>query len=226
MHTHCIVFNVTHDPVERKLKALDARTLYDQSHQLTQTYRDHLTKSLRELGYETCLDQHKCPQILGVDESLLDLFSKRGKGIAQKVTAREKKLGRKLNNNEISVLAHTGRDKKQPCIAPEFVRQIQLGQVPRGARLELEKVKERSQTPLSPRPPLIHSPAAPGVNWISVVRLALRVARTVDINPYFFSPTQSYPDRICTAARFLRHVQRTQVYLRSAQRTQTRGLSR
>ena len=226
LHTHCIVFNVTHDPVEKRLKALDARTLYDQSNQLTQTYRDHLTKSLRKLGYETRLDQHKCPQILGVDESLIDLFSKRGRSIAQKVTARETKLGRKLNNNEISVLAHTGRDKKQPRIAPEYVRQIQLGQVPREARLELENIKERSQNPPAPRPPLIHTPAAPGVNWIAVVRLALRVARTVDINPYLFTPTQSFPDRVCTAARFLRHVQRTQVYLRSAQRTRTRGLSR
>lgn len=226
LHTHCIVFNVTHDPVERKLKALDARTLYDQSHQLTQTYRDHLTQSLRELGYETRLDKHKCPQILGVDESLLDQYSKRGKAIAQKVTAREAKLGRKLNNNEISVLAHTGRDKKQPRIAPEFVRQIQLGQVPREARLELEKVKERSQTAPAPRPPMIPTPAAPGVNWIAVVRLALRVARAVDFNPYLFSPTQSFPDRVCTAARFIRHVQRTQAYLRQTQRARTRGLSR
>jgi conjugative relaxase-like TrwC/TraI family protein len=226
LHTHCIVFNATHDPVEKRLKALDARTLYDQSHQLTQTYRDHLTQSLRELGYKIRLDKHKCPQILGVDESLIDLFSKRGKGIAQKVTACEKKLGRKLNNNEISVLAHTGRDKKQPRIAPEFVRQIQQGQVPGDARLELEAIKERSQTPPAPRPPLIHTPAAPGVNWIAVVRLALRAARAVDINPFLFTPTQSYPDRVCTAARFLRHVQRTQVYLRSAQRSRTRGLSR
>ena len=224
LHTHCIVFNVTHDPVERKLKALDARTLYDQSNQLTQTYRDHLSKSLRELGYETYLDKQKCPQIRGVDENLIDQFSKRGKEIAKKVAARETKLGRKLNNNEISGLAHIGRAKKQPRIALEFVGQIHLVQVPRETRLELEMIKERSQT--APRPPVIYTPAAPGVDWISVVRLALRAARAVDINPYLFTPTQSFPDRVCTAARFLRHVQRTQAYMRSAQRTKVRGLNR
>jgi hypothetical protein len=91
-------------------------------------------------------------------------------------------------------------------------------------QLELEKLKERALTP--PRPPVIQMPPAPGADWIGVVRLALRAARAVEINPYLFTPRLSFSERICTAARFLRHVQRTQAYLRHAQKTKARGSSR
>jgi conjugative relaxase-like TrwC/TraI family protein len=224
LHTHCIVFNVTHDPIEQKLKALDARTLYDQSSQLTQTYRDHLSKSLRDLGYEIYLDKEKCPQIRGVDKSLIALFSKRASQRDTLTALWEQQLGRKLTKNEVSGLVHRNRAKKQQHVDPAAVRQFQLEQVPRETQLELEKLKERALTP--PRPPVTQMPPAPGVNWIGVVRFALRAARAVEINPYLFSPRLSFPERICTAARFLRHVQRTQAYMRHAQRTQAKGLSR
>jgi hypothetical protein len=224
LHTHCIVFNATHDPVEQKLKALDARTIYDQSNQLTQTYRDSLSKSLRELGYDTYLDKEKCPQIRGVDKTLIAQFSKRATQRDTLTALREQLLGRKLTKNEVSGLVHRNRAKKQQHVDPAAVRQFQLEQVPRETQLELEKLKERALTP--PRPPVTQMPPAPGVNWIGVVRFALRAARAVEINPYLFSPRLSFPERICTAARFLRHVQRTQAYMRHAQRTQAKGLSR
>lgn len=222
LHTHCIVFNITHDPVEGKLKALDARILYDQSTQLTQAYRKHLTQSLRELGYETYLDKQKCPQIRGVDENLLVLFSKRAREIAKKVAACEAELDCKLTNNQISAMAHIGRTKKQQHLDPEAVRQIQLGQVPRETRATLEKIKDRAQA--GPLLPVI--PPLPSVDWIAVVRLALRAARAMDLNPYLFTPYQSYPARTSTAAQFLRYVQWTQTHRRHAQRNHARGSSR
>jgi conjugative relaxase-like TrwC/TraI family protein len=224
LHTHCIIFNVTYDPVEQKQKAMDARTLYDQSHQLTQTYRDHLSQSLRELGYELYLDKQKCPQILGVDKSLIAQFSKRASQRDTLTALREQQLGRKLTKNEVSELVHRNRAKKQRHVEPETVRQFQLEQVPPERRLELEKLKERAMA--ATRIPVIQTPPAPGVNWIGVVQFALRAARAVEINPYLFTPSQSYPERICTAARFLRLVQRTQACMRHTQRTQTRGFSR
>jgi hypothetical protein len=219
LHTHCIIFNVTHDPIEQKLKAMDARTIYDQTNQLTQTYRDHLAKSLRELGYQTYLDKQKCPQIRGVDEKLIAQFSKRASQRDTLTALREQQLKRKLTKNEVSELVHRNRAKKERHIEPEAVRQFQLDQVPREARLELDKLKERALT----APPVIQTLPAPAANWIGVVRLALLATRVVNINPYLFTARQSFPDRVCTAARFLRHVQRSQAYVR---RTQARGLSR
>lgn len=109
LHTHCIVFNVTHDPVEKRSKALEARQLYDQSKQLTQTYREHLAKSLRELGYETHLDRQKCPQIKGVDKQLITTFSKRSLQRDDLVAARAKQLGRRLTNTEVADVVHRRR---------------------------------------------------------------------------------------------------------------------
>ena len=61
--------------------------------------------------------------------------------------------------------------------------------------------------PLAPRrqPGIV---AAPELDWIAGVRLALLAVRAVGINPYTFSPTFSFPQRIYYAARFIRQAQR------------------
>ena len=223
LHTHCVIFNVTHDPVERRMKAIESRQFYDQSNRLTQIYRDHLSKSLRELGYETYLDEQKCPQIRGVDEKIMADFSKRSKERDEQVAAKEKKLGRPLSNNEISLVVHQNRAKKQRHIEPEGVRTFQQGQISPEVQEQLAKLKERAITP--PRQPVV-SPPVPAANWIAVVRLALLASRAVNLDPFLFSPNQSFPQRVCRAGTFLRHVQRTQAILRHAQRTSQKQFTR
>ena len=233
LHTHCVIFNVTHDPVEKRLKALEARQLYDQSKELTRIYRDHLSESLRELGYETYLDRQRCPQIRGVDKNLITTFSKRSAQRDALVALREAQLGRSLSKREVAQVVHQNRAKKQQRIDPEALRQFQLEQLPPAGRLRLEKLKERAMA--APRQPVI-SPARtmppvpgvtmPGVNWIAVVRLALLAARTVNINAYLFSPQLAWPQRVCQAGRFLRQVQRTKSFLRYAQNTPNKEFSR
>jgi conjugative relaxase-like TrwC/TraI family protein len=233
LHTHCVIFNVTHDPVEKKLKALEARQLYDQSKELTRLYRAHLNVSLRGLGYETYLDRQRCPQIRGVDKSLITTFSKRSAQRDTQVALREAQLGRSLSKREVAQVVHQNRAKKQQRIDPEALRKYQLEQLPPAGRLRLEKLKERAMA--APRQPVI-SPARtmppvpgvkmPGVNWIAIVRLALLAARTVNVNAYLFSPQLAWPQRVCQAGRFLRHVQRTKSFLRYAQNTPNKEVSR
>ena len=67
LHTHCVLFNVSFDPVEKRLKALEARPLYDQAQDLTRLYREHLAGELHALGYETYQDRQQCVQIAGVE---------------------------------------------------------------------------------------------------------------------------------------------------------------
>jgi conjugative relaxase-like TrwC/TraI family protein len=220
LHTHCVIFNLTHDPVEQRLKALEPRQLYDQSKQLTQIYRDHLSQSLRELGYETYLDRQRCPQIRGVDKNLLTLFSKRSAQRDTLVALREQQLGRSLSNNEVAKAVHQHRAKKQRRVDSEVVRKFQLEQVPPEGRLRLEKLK--NQALAAPGQPVVSPPQAlpplPGVNWIAVVRLALLATRTVSVNPYLFTSSLSFPQRVVQAGMFLRHVQRTKSFLRYAQK--------
>ena len=230
LHTHCVIFNVTHDPVEQRLKALEPRQFYDQSKHLTQIYRDHLSQSLRELGYETYLDRQRCPQIRGVDRNLITTFSKRAAQRDALVALREQELGRALSKTEVSRLVHRHRAKKEQRIDPEALRKLQLEQLPPAGRLRLEKLKE--QAVAAPRQPVI-SPARrmpgvtlPGGNWIAVVRLALLAARSVDINPFLFSPEQPYSQRVIQAGSFLRQVQRTKSFLGSAQKSRKKEFSR
>lgn len=228
LHTHCVIFNVTHDPVEKRLKALEPRQIYDQSKELTRLYRAHLNVSLRGLGYETYLDRQRCPQIRGVDKSLITTFSKRSAQRDTLVALREAQLGRSLSKTEVARLVHQNRAKKQQRIDPEKLRKFQLEQVPPEGRLQLENLKARAMA--APRQPVIVQartlPPMPGVNWIAVVRLALLAARTANINPFLFSPEQSFPQRVIQAGSFLRHVERTKSFLRYAQKNQKMEFSR
>jgi conjugative relaxase-like TrwC/TraI family protein len=233
LHTHCVIFNVTHDPVEKKLKALEPRQLYDQSQELTKLYRAHLAVSLRGLGYEVYADRQRCPQIRGVDKSLITIFSKRSAQRDTLVALREAQLGRSLSKREVAQVVHQNRAKKQQRIDPEALRKFQLEQLPPAGWLRLENLKERAMA--APRQPVI-SPARklppvsgvtlPGGNWIAVVRLALLAARSVDINPFLFSPEQPFPQRVIQAGSFLRQVRRTKSFLRSAQKNQQKEFSR
>ena len=233
LHTHCVIFNVTHDPVEKKLKALEPRQLYDQSKELTQLYRALLAVSVRGLGYEVYADRQRCPQIRGVDKNLITTFSKRAAQRDTLVALREQQLGRSLSKREVAQVVHQHRAKKQQRIDPEALRKFQLEQLPPAGRLRLEKLKAQAMT--APRQPVI-SPArklppvpgvtVPGGNWIAVVRLALLAARSVDINPFLFSPEQPYPQRVIQAGSFLRQVQRTKSFLRSAQKSRKKESSR
>lgn len=233
LHTHCVIFNVTHDPVEQRLKALEPRQFYDQSKQLTQIYRDHLSQSLRELGYETYLDRQRCPQIRGVDKSLITTFSKRSAQRDTLVALREQQLGRALSKTEVARVVHQNRAKKQQRIDPDALRKFQLEQLPPEGRLRLEKLKERAMT--GPRQPVISSARTlppvpgvtmPGVNWIAVVRLALLAARSVDINPHLFAPQLSFPQRVIQGGRYLQNFRRFQSFLRYAQKNQQKEFIR
>jgi len=233
LHTHCVIFNVTHDPVEKKLKALEPRQLYDQSKELTQLYRALLAVSVRGLGYEVYADRQRCPQIRGVDKNLITTFSKRAAQRDTQVALREAQLGRSLSKREVAQVVHQNRAKKQQRIDPEALRKYQLEQLPPAGRLRLEKLKEEAMA--APRQSVV-SPARtmppmsgitmPGVNWIAVVRLALLATRTVNVNAYLFSPQLSWPQRVCQAGRILRHVQRTKSFLRYAQNTPNKEFSR
>jgi hypothetical protein len=131
--------------------------------------------------------------------------------------------GRPLSKREVAQVVHQHRSKKQRHIDPDALRQYQLEQLPPEGRLQLEKLKERAMA--APRQPVI-SPPVPAANWIAVVRLALLATRAFNVNAYLFSPQLSWPQRVCQAGRFLRHIQRTKSFLRYAQNTRNKEFSR
>lgn len=231
IHTHCVIFNVTHDPVENRLKALEAGLIYDKSKELTKLYRAHLNVSLRGLGYETYLDRQRCPQIRGVDGKILTLYSKRSAQRDSIIALREKSLGRSLSKKEIAQAVHQHRAKKQQRIDQQALRKLQREQLSPAGRLQLEKIKTRAMTAprlpeLSARPLIPLSSPLPGVNWVALVRLALLAARTTNISAFIFAPQFFPPSRVIQSLSFLQHVRRAQAFLRSAQKIQKKEFSR
>ena len=237
LHTHCVVFNVTHDPVEKRLKALEARPLYDQAKDLTRLYREHLTQGLHALGYETYRDHHRCVQIRGVDAGLMAQFSKRAAQRDALVALKEQQLGRPLTKREVAKVVHEHRAKKQKRIDPEALRKVQLEQLSPAGRQSLEQVKQRAlaacarhREPVAParQPAFVPTQAGTGFNWIAAVRLALLANRATKLDYYLFSPYMPLPQRVLWAARFFQQAQRTGRVLRYGQRRgqQQRSLSR
>jgi len=226
LHTHCVIFNVTFDPVEKRLKALEARPLYDQARDLTGLYREHLSRELHALGYETCQDRQRCVQIRGVSPELMAQFSKRAAQRDALVALKEQQLGRPLTKREVARVVHEHRAKKQKRIDPEALRKVQLEQLTPAGRQTLEQLKERAlaacagdRQPVAParQPASVARPAA-GFNWLAVVRLALLANRATKLDYYLFSPRLSLPERVCWAARFFAQAQRAGHVLRHGQR--------
>lgn len=237
LHTHCVVFNVTYDPVEKRLKALQAQPFYDHAKDLTGLYRKHLAQSLHALGYETYLDRHRCIQIRGVDADLMAQFSKRAAQRDALVALKEQELGRPLTKREVSKVVHEHRAKKQKRIDPQALRKVQLEQLSPAGRQSLEQLKQRAlaacashREPVAParQPAFVPTPPGPGFNWIAAVRLALLANRATKLDYYLFSLHMPLPQRVLWAARFFQQAQRTGRVLRYGQRRgqQQRSLSR
>lgn len=254
LHTHCVTFNVSYDPVEKRSKALEPRPIYDHAKALTAVYRDQLTQSLHALGYETYQDRHNCVQICGVEPALMEQFSKRAAQRNALVAVKERQLGRTLTNNEIAKLVRDKRARKQNRLDAAALRKAQLAQLSPEHRSRLERLRQHAlelssyaqprradpQPPIAPPepaprphvtpPPRIVAPPSvapqpyvPGP-WIAALRLALLATRTLDTNPYLFSPTFTYGERVCWTVRHVQQIQRARALMRSMQRGQ--GISR
>lgn len=233
LHTHCVTFNVTFDATEQRLKALEARPIYDHARDLTRLYREHLAESLHTLGYDTYRDRYQCVQIDGVSPKLMARFSKRAGQRDALVALKEQELGRGLTKREVAELIHEHRDKKQNHVAPQALRRMQLEQLTPEDRLGLDQLKARALAnplPGQDRPyiPRQLSGFAPGpeAGWVAAVRMALLVSRAINLDAHLFSPALSFPEQILRVTRFMRQAERTASVVRYARRNRSLSFSR
>ena len=128
LHTHFVLFNCTYDGGEQRWKALETFVMHDAIHYGTEVYRNELAKRLHALGYDTERTT-KGFEIKGVSPEIRERFSKRSAQIRAAVAELERKLDRKLSNNEIARAVHKARPKKVNGISHAEVRQHQLDQL-------------------------------------------------------------------------------------------------
>lgn len=151
IHTHFPTFNFTYDPVEKRWKALQTSDMFDAIKYATLVYQNEMCSRLATLGYET-ISTPKGFEIKGVPQPLLEAFSKRSSERDVAVLDQEKKLGRKLTKNEISVVVHKTRSPKLREMTPENVRAFQLKQMTPEEIDLLQKLKAQAKHPLPSSP--------------------------------------------------------------------------
>jgi len=112
LHTHCIVFNATFDPVEQRWKAVHPAGMYHAKSFATNFYRHELCKGLRALGYEIENTSHSF-EIKGVPASVIGRFSKRNQQINEE-TKQRLEIGSPISNiGELRKrIAHGNRRRK------------------------------------------------------------------------------------------------------------------
>ncbi len=128
LHTHFTVFNATFDPVEQRWKALQSSGMFGAIHYGTAVYRNELASRLHGLGYSTRATAHGF-EIEGVEQKLIERFSKRSQQRNAAVAREEKRLGRKLSNDEISHVVHQSRPRKVKDATEDEVRARQLDEI-------------------------------------------------------------------------------------------------
>jgi conjugative relaxase-like TrwC/TraI family protein len=128
LHTHFTLFNATFDQTEQCWKALQTSGMFGAIHYGTAVYRNELRARLHGLGYSTRQTAHGF-EIEGVKPELIQRFSKRTQQRNAVVAREEKRLGRKLTNDEISHAVHQSRPKKMKDISERDVRASQLGEI-------------------------------------------------------------------------------------------------
>lgn len=149
IHSHTVAFNMTHDPVENRWKALEARHIYDNLNFLTEVYRNALARELRALGYEIepafdVSGKSLGFEIAGIGRDLREKFSQRSKDRDQAKAEFEAKKGRPATKRETAVLVRETREDKLIEIATDKLRAQQFARLTTDERAQIQAVRDRA----------------------------------------------------------------------------------
>ncbi len=141
LHTHFVLFNSTWDNRENRWKALQTGAMFGAINYATEVYRNELAKRMHQIGYVTRKATNGF-EIDGVDQKLIERFSKRSQQRDMAVKRQEAKLKRKLTKQEIAHVVHQSRPKKLKGASAAEVRAAQLGELGFFDKRSLSKVVE------------------------------------------------------------------------------------
>ncbi len=115
LHTHCIVFNATFDPVETRWKALQNHDMLMAQKFIENVYYHELSRALRQFGYGIENQRQGDFEIKGVSPALIEKFSKRHQQIDEKTRELLERQPEKANGNIAVIrdhIAHKERARK------------------------------------------------------------------------------------------------------------------
>jgi conjugative relaxase-like TrwC/TraI family protein len=132
LHTHCIVFNATRDPEERRWKALQNYEMLGARKFVENVYYHELARALRTFGYVITNSARGDFEIAEISRDVCELFSKRHREIDDKTREFLASHPDKLTGNEKAVrehIAHKERARKGETVASGLLRKLWEGQL-------------------------------------------------------------------------------------------------
>lgn len=166
LHTHCIVFNATFDPVEHRWKALENYELLRARKFAENAYYHELARNLKSFGYGIRNQARGDFEVKGISQELCERFSKRRGEID---AALDRLLSEKPelqggNVKELRArLAESERTRKQKELSREELRTLWNAQLSESERALLRQLANQQS---------IRAPDAPRVTVTEAVQWA------------------------------------------------------
>jgi conjugative relaxase-like TrwC/TraI family protein len=176
VHSHCVVPNLTFDPVENRYKALKARPICEAANYATEVYRNELARELMSLGYEveTVYDENGRDaglEIKKVDKPLRDKQSSRSNTRDELIEQFKREKGKTPTNKQIAVMIRESREDKLKEISTAEVRALQRERIGEEGRNTLHQVHKEARE----RGPIVeHSPALESLEYAKAHLFARR----------------------------------------------------
>jgi conjugative relaxase-like TrwC/TraI family protein len=149
LHTHCIVFNATFDPVEKRWKALENYELLRARKFAENVYYHELARDLRAFGYRVHNQARGDFQIEDIPQEMCERFSKRRGQIdaaLDKLLADQPEL-KAGNIQELRArLAETERSRKQKELSRDELRSLWDAQLSESERALMHQLPKRQTT--------------------------------------------------------------------------------
>lgn len=127
LHSHCIVFNATHDPVEKRWKALQNFDMLRAQKYVENVYYYELARDLIGFGYQIQNHPRGDFRVRGVEPTLDETFSKRHEEIDAKTKEFLVRDPGKANANLAAIrenIAHSERSRKMKDIGLPQLRKL------------------------------------------------------------------------------------------------------
>jgi len=147
LHTHCIVFNATFDPVENRWKALENYEMLRARKFAENSYYHEFARELKRFSYQIQNRARGDFEIEGVSEELCKRFSKRDNQIdaaLKKLLETKPELAGTNLNDLREQLATTERTRKQKDLGRDELRTLWEAQLTKGER---ESLRQLMKTP-------------------------------------------------------------------------------
>ena len=148
LHTHCVIFNATFDPVEQRWKALQNYGMLQARKFAENVYYHELARQLRGFGYQINNHPRGDFQIEGVSEEICDRFSKRDaevdKALAKLLAEKPELAGANLKEIRAKLAVKT-RARKQKDLSRVELRTLWNAQLSESERASLSQLPTRSE---------------------------------------------------------------------------------